>query len=230
MSKLTPNGKLGDIDESLNELELQGGETISELENVTAKLTEIMDRLDQYTEGITHGVKVVNTDHSAIHYEMGYCVHLYLASLAPNAKKIYRFKGPTTLFAHIKSIQVNAQGSALSVKLIKNPTITNAGTEITGSINNLNDNSILTAQSKFYDGTVAYTGGTVWCQVVVNGASTSQSSSGGSFIQNENLEYVTKDGDTDYILELQNLDNSDTAIYINVNLFMYEEQNGSTQY
>jgi hypothetical protein len=177
-------------------------------------------------ERVTGGFKEINTDHGAIHLGYGMCCHLYLATLAANGTKVWRLKGPTDLYAHIKSIQVVGQGAPLKVELIRNPTITNAGTEIVGAIQNLNDNSGILPQSKFYDGTVAFTGGSVWCSVVIPGNTTAQSTSGGNFIQNENIEYVTKDGDTDYILKLTNLSGSDTCTFMNVNMFFYEEPLG----
>ena len=183
-------------------------------------------------EKITGGFKEINSDHSAIHMGYGYCLHLYHASLAAEAVKTYRFKGPTTLFAHIKSIQVSAMGAPLKVELIRNPTITGAGTEITGSINNLNDNVSNVAQSKVYDGTVTYTGGNVWCSVIVHGdtdgAGVSKSLSSGSFIQSDYLEYITKDGNTDYILKITNLSTTDVAEHIASNMFFYEEPQGKS--
>jgi hypothetical protein len=219
MSANTSKGILVDIDDSLKSIDTK---TIDS----STIISSIDTQIEGLTEEITGGMKSINTDHGLIHQGYGYCVSLYLASLAPNAFKRYRFKGPTTLYAHIKAIQLSLIGSTVSAKLIKNPVITNAGVEITDAINNLNDNSTSVAQSKFYDSAVTYTGGTVWCRVIVNGSTTAQSSSGGSFIQNDNLEYISKKNDTDYIIELQNLDNSDTALHLNLSMFYYEEPNG----
>jgi hypothetical protein len=177
-------------------------------------------------EDLTGGVEEINTDHSLIHKGYGLCASIYLATLAPNAIKIWRFKGPTTRFAHIKSLHVNSQGAPLKIELIKNATITNQGSEIVGAIQNLNDNSLVTAQSKLYDSAVAYTGGNVWCTVIVNGSTTNQSTSSGSFVQNINQEYITKTGDTNYIIKITNLSATDTASHLMFGMFFYEETQG----
>lgn len=201
------------------------------IQNEESTWINIADIIADWTEEITKGIKVINTDHAAIHDGIGMCASLYLPTLAPAAIQNYRYKGPTSLFAHIKSIQVNGQGSALKVELIRSTVaspivITNVGTEIVGAIQNLNDNSDKVPESKLYDSGIVFTGGANWCSVIVNGSSTNQAVTGGSFAQGENQEYVTKDGDTDYILKITNLDGSDTASYIGVNMFFYEEPQG----
>jgi len=179
---------------------------------------------------ITGSFKNTNSDHTAIHAGYGMCLCLEYASLAANTSKIYRFKGPTTLYAHIKSIQVSLEGATCRVKLIRNATITNAGTEVTGCMHNLNDNSSRTPQSKVYDSSVTYTGGLTWCQTIVHGdtsgAGGSLARTNSSFIQNENLEYVTKTNDTNYVLEIKNLSTSDAALNILISMFFYEEPQG----
>lgn len=182
-------------------------------------------------ERITGSVKEINSDHSAIHAGLGYCLHLYHASLAPGVSKNYRIKGPTTKYAHLKSIQVSAQGAPLLVELIQEAAFTNLGVEITGAIKNLNHNYPDVNQTKVYDGSVAYTGGEVWCSIVVQGNTTGGganiTSSSGQFIQSDYLEYDTKDGDENYVLKITNLSAEATAQYINTNMFFYEEELGS---
>jgi hypothetical protein len=178
---------------------------------------------------ITYSFKNTNSDHSAIHLGYGMCMHMNHATLLGNAEKTYRIKGPSTLFAHIKSIQVSSEGSTIKCELIKDAVITNPGTEIVDAIQNLNHNSSRTPQTKVYDSSVTYTGGKVWCSVLVHGDTTgggsNTSRSSGSFNQNENLEYITKNNDTDYILKITNL-TSDTAINTHINMFFYEEPKG----
>jgi len=200
-------------------------------DNDSSPVIQVFENPKMVMEQLTGGFPNINTDHKLIHDGYGMCASLYYASLAAEASEIYRFKGPNTLYAHIKSIKVNAQGAPLKVELIRgttaNPlTITTAGTEVSGSIQNLNDNSDVVAESKLYNGSVAYTGGEVWCSLVVNGSTTRQSVSGGNFSQSENQEYVTKDGETDYILKITNLDGSDAATHIGIAMFFYEETQG----
>lgn len=177
-------------------------------------------------EELTGGIPEINTDHALIHKGYGLCASIYLATLAANGTKVWRLKGPTTRFAHIKSLHVGSQGAPLKIELIRNATITNAGTEISGAIKNLNDNSLVVAQSKLYDSAVAYTGGNVWCTVVVNGATTNQAVSTGSFVQNANQEYITKSADTDYIIKITNLSATDAASHLMFGMFFYEETRG----
>jgi hypothetical protein len=181
-------------------------------------------------ESITHSVPVINSDHAAIHSGYGMCAHLYHASLAGGAVKSYRYNSPETLFAHIKGIQVAQIGSTIQVELIKNAVITVPGEDVVDAIKNLNDNNARTAQSRLYDSNVAFTGGEIWCSIIVHGSSTNQSSSSGSFIQSDNLEYVTKNNNTDYIIRIKNLEPSSVSKHININMFFYEEPYGESKY
>jgi len=226
MDKLTVKANLDYISDSI--------ENILESSVITNNEVNVNNTvLNSAQEEITNGLNTINSDHAAIHKGIGFCMHLYYASLAYNVKKVYRFKGPTYLYAHIKSIQVTAEGATISIKLIRNAVITNAGTEVANAIQNLNDNSIVTPQSKIYDSSVTYTGGTIWCQVIVHGDTTgvgvdaNKSRGSGSFTQNDYLEYVTKSGNTDYILEIENIDiKNNPALGISINMFFYEEECG----
>jgi hypothetical protein len=201
---------------------------LEEIDIIDHKLQVSDSNIAGATEDITNGLKSINTDHSAIHMGIGYCGHLYLASLAGLGTQVWRIKGPTTTYAHIKSIQVSCEGSTIRATLKKDVTITNAGTE-ESTIANLNHNSTNLPSTKFYDGSVTYTGGSTWCEVIVHGdtagVGVNTGTSGGNFIQNDYLEYVTKTGDEDYILEIVNL-KEDAATNIAVNLFFYEEGQG----
>lgn len=199
---------------------------IDRMHPMTSRMVDENSEIRNIMDPITGNLRNTNSDHSAIHAGEGNCLHLYLATLAAEGVQRWRIKGPTAKFAHIKGIQISAQGAPLVARLIKDMTITNTGTIVENCIANLNDNIDLEAETKVYDSGVTYTGGTVWCSTVIQGSSTNQAISSGSFIQNDNLEYVTKDGDTDYVLEIENLDGSDEANFINVNMFFYEETRG----
>lgn len=177
-------------------------------------------------EELTGGVPEINTDHALIHKGYGLCASIYLATLAASATKVWRIKGPTTLFAHIKSLILSSQGATIKIELIQNPTITMAGTEITGAIKNLNHNSLVVPQSKIFDSAVAFTGGDIWCTAIAHGETTNQSTSSGTFVQNLNQEYVTKNGDEDYIIKLTNLSATDAASHLLFSMFFYEETQG----
>jgi hypothetical protein len=201
----------------------------------TGRYLDENDRARNIIEGVTGAVKDINSDHAAIHLELGYCMSLYHASLAAGAKKIYRVVGPETLFAHIKSIKVSAQGAPLMVKLITEPTITTPGGEIAGCIRNLNHNSEKLNQLHVFDGSVAYTGGSVWCPVIVHGdtggVGGNKIAASGQFSESDFLEYVTKNDAEEYILEIENLNapGGDPAVHILTRMFFYEEPYGVTK-
>lgn len=190
------------------------------------KFKDKLNREVYIIEEVTGAVNEINSDHKAIHDGYGLCAHLYLASLVAEAKHVYRFKGPSTLYAHIKNIELTGQGAPVAFRLIKGATVTVAGSEVTGAIQNLNDNSDTTPESALYDTNVEYTGGTIWCEKVMQGSTGGPISATGSFAQNPNQEYITKTGSVDYILELENLSTTDDASYLNVNMFFYEEPSG----
>ena len=214
---------------SENVRKANGEDTSSVYEIVQKYFQDVSEVITEAQEPITHGLKAINTDHGAIHLGFGFCASLYLASLAGSAIQRWRIKGPTTKYAHLKSIQVSAEGSSLSVKLIKDVTIVNSGTEVAGAINNLNHNSTILPTTKIYDSGTTYTGGNTWCQVIIHGdtsgVGTGIGSNGGNFVQSDYLEYITKTGDEDYVLEIQNL-KTDVASNISVQLFFYEESQG----
>ena len=194
----------------------------------------VIDILQGAFDRLTHSMKSINSDHNAIHIGQGFCLGLYHASLVTTGKKIYRISSPAIKYAHIKSIQVSVAGSTCTAKLIRGTTasplvITNAGTEITNAISNLNDNSTTVNTLKVYDGTVEYTGGAVWCSVIAHadtaGSGGNQSIGSGQFVQSDYLEYVTKTGNADYILEIENI-GADTAVQIKTDIFFYEEPKG----
>lgn len=182
-------------------------------------------------EPITGGFKGINTDHAAIHKGLGYRVHLFHASLAQGAKKVYRVKGPTTKFAHIKSIVVNSEGATISVKLLRGVTITVAGTELE-TITNMNDNATDVNELRVFEDST-YNGGSVWSMIVANGdtagtgVDANRSRTAGSFIQSEYLEYVTKSGGAEYIIEVENIDSkANPALSTSIDMFFYEEPYG----
>lgn len=188
--------------------------------------------LEDALELITRGISITASDHGDIHRGRGYCASLHHASLGKGDKKIYRFKAPTDKYAHIKSIQAKTQGATIMVKLIKGATITQGGT-LEDVISNLNDNSGNGAQSKLYDGNVEYTGGSTWFKIVAHGdksgagAESIKAMSHSSFIQSDYIEYVTKSEDTNYILEIENIDSKENAATdITIDMFFFELTGG----
>lgn len=181
-------------------------------------------------EQITGGFKEINTDHGAIHLGYGMVGVISMPSLTAGAVKAYRIVGPSTLFAHIKNIQISTQGAPLDVQWIKGATLTTPGTLITNAIQNANHNSTTAPQTKIYEGSVGYTGGTIWDRVIVQGDTSGvgvrTSVQAANFVGNSNQELVTKDGSEEYFLRIENLDGSATALNTLIKFFFYEEPKG----
>lgn len=183
-------------------------------------------------DNITKALQSTNSDHTAIHKGYGYCAHLYFEELEHGDKKRYRWKGPEHLYCHIKSIQVGCIGATVSAKIIKDVTITNDGTK-EDCLCNLNHNADIPAKSEIYDGNVEYSGGKTWCEVIVRGFTSEETKqapaqqTAGQFIQNDYIEYVTKNGEEEYIIEIENIDvEENTAFDLTIDLFFYEEPEG----
>jgi hypothetical protein len=207
---------------------------INEFAPQTTRILTEQNEVKNAYDPITHNPRNTNSDHSAVHYGLGFCAHLYLASLAASATQVYRFKGPTDLFAHLKSLEVAGQGATCAFRIYRGVTLTANGTLVSGAIQNLNDNSPVEPESELYNGTVTYSAATLWCEKIFHGSTDSSGNkniqSGASFVQNPNLEYVTKDGDTDYVIEIENLDPTYPCVHLGVNMFFYEEEHGYVAY
>jgi len=219
---------IGDLYDSMLQLNNQTTNTLNSINDLTIKMSNI---LDTAVEPISEGFKNINTDHGAIHQGFGYIANLYTDSLNQGSKKIFRIKAPTTLYAHLKSIQISSEGASIKVSIIKDCTIDNLGTEL-DTLTNLNHNSNIPAQSKFYEN-ATYTGGNVWTQLVIHGdtsgvgATLNRPRTNGEFIQNDYLEFVTKKDDENYIIEVENIDVKDNpAVEILIFVFFYEESEG----
>lgn len=203
---------------------------INEFSPKTGRMIDDENVVRNILDPITHNPRNTNSDHSAIHYGLGMGLNLYLSSLAAGQKQIYRINGPETLFAHIKNVEVSGQGATFAVRLIKEPTITTAGVLIANAIQNLNHNSDVVPQSSVYGTDVAYSDGVVWRQKIIHGYTDSSGNKfiqgANSFIQNPNIEYVTTDGNADYILEIENLDLANALSHLDIAMFFYEEPLG----
>ena len=226
--------KLVEISENTNKTLDELKDSIEELKAIKSESKRSADVLDRADEKITRGVRSINTDHAAIHLGWGFNIHIYETSLEFGAKKIYRFKGPSTLYAHIKSIQAGCTGATVRAKIIKDATITGNGT-IREALRNLNHNATQTAESEIYDGAVTYTGGITWAEVILRGFTSDSGKfapsqqNAGEFIQNDYLEYVTKTNNENYIIEIENIDSEEsTAFDLTLDFFFYEEPLGIT--
>jgi hypothetical protein len=188
-----------------------------------ARLVEIVDTL--FRGKITNALRNINSDHSAIHEGEGFNLLFDFTGLTSLGKKVYRFVGPTTRFAHVKNLSFVGQGSQALIKIIKEATQTAPGTLLTDAIINKNDNSPLVPTSKLYEN-ATYTGGKLWDFAKINGDTLGgSSSSGGNVNTNPNEELITKDENTVYFIEVENL-TTDTLDHVYCKMFFYEELKG----
>ena len=198
------------------------------LNNIQIYNNQIDSNLGGTIEELTNGVETILTDHALIHHGRGISLYLYTSTLAFEGKVIYRFTGPTTKYAHIKGIQLSAENATIQATLKKGVTISVAGSDVSSTyLTNNNDNSTYTPESKLYTGS-SYTGGSTWAgPIIVHGSSTNQIGSSSNFISNDYIEFVTKSSGTEYIIEIENIDeDEDTADNILLSMFFYEEDDG----
>jgi len=180
------------------------------------------DVLSEINESLNETLVVIPVEHERIHQGMAFITPIITASIATSGVKRYRLRTPVGKHLHIKELGIHASGSGLKIEIIKEPTIVNAGTEVVGIVQNLNDNVLTTPETKVFADTT-FTGGVVWDTINVSG-DTSEAAAKQIImtgVHNQNIEYITKK-DSDYVLVITNLSTTDVAININVRLFFYE--------
>ena len=224
---LKPDGNVTNIDAttggnlkvSLEEVESQ----ISTNSNTQIKTTLYgEDGQDLYIEQLTGGIPNINTDHALIHKGYGYSFSILLNTLAGSAVKEYCLTSPSDLFIHLKNFNIQVLGSSIKAEILVSPTVTvNTGAAV--SISNLNHNSSLTAETTIKENPT-YTGGTSARAIYALSDSTRQATGNADFNSNPNQEFITKDGNEQYILKITNLSSDDCLVSIDA--FFYEETKG----
>lgn len=174
-------------------------------------------------DGIIGAFRIMQDNHQLVHRGKLFSSLISAANLDAGEQKIVSFKTPSDKFVHFKDIYLNAFGATVRLRLLKDSTVTDEGTN-PYTINNLNDNSTLSAGSEIKDNP-SYSGGTVWLETIVGGNTTNQSATGGMLSQVAGAEMVTKPN-TVYIFELENIDTSNTAVYVSVFLLWAELNEG----
>jgi len=174
---------------------------------------------NEWTERVTGGPKVIDTDHAYIHEGAAYELSFSRTSAASTAT--YVFKTPAAGYVHFRPSQVFIEKGSLAYSFIENAGSTAPGSTwpSTGVAYNRSRISTSTAASIFYTETTAMDG----TNTVIDTWTLWGSAAAGAFKQgaahSEPLEWVLKQN-TNYQLTF------DTTEAYNANLFWYEEEKG----
>lgn len=198
-----------------------------QIQDVEDKIDILQTYLNNRLENVTNSLVTISTEHTAIHKGYAYIANSIIPSLAYEEKAVFNFISPLTLFPHIKGLSLSLTGATCKASIIEDSTITLAGIK-QDIIHRLNINSTVESDSKIYLG-AEYNGGRAHDTVVVHGSTSvsGKTMSAGNFIPTDYFEYVLKNGNTDYIFEIENIDTDENTAYnIQVRLFFYEEPTG----
>jgi hypothetical protein len=183
---------------------------------------EHLELISQAVEGVTGGLKIINSDHALHHKGYGYKAYIDFTSLTSGTSLHYCFHSAEELYCHVKAIELSVLDSSCKIEILTGADVTvNTGTAI--PFNNTNAITTDTATSTL-KASPTYTGGDVWHKATILLSSTAQSKPTASTGVNENDEIVL-DKDTDYIIKVTNIGTS-TITRGYVNIFMYEEPLG----
>lgn len=185
-----------------------------------------------FRDTIANGIKVLNTDHSYIHYGKAYKTYIELATFANGQ---YLIHTPADKYLHFKNIKVNCVGGSVRIALKRgtdvNPlVIDSVGSSVIPELippNNLNDNveyvsgTVITKTPTYVDSQE----GEDWIVLPVNGlTAVNNTVSESETQQSDNEESVLKP-DTDYVLDLSQV-GVDTPTNFTLIMFWYEEDGG----
>jgi hypothetical protein len=132
-----------------------------------------------------------------------------------------RIHSAVNRFTHFKSLLFSLEGGSCSIKIYRDVTVNDAGTEIPNIYKNINHVSTNTPETKGFQNST-YSSADLFRTVIAHGSSSNQAVSGTSFVQ---LAYdsLTCKKDNDYFLEIQNIDEDQkTAYLINIIGTIYE--------
>jgi len=202
------------------------GDLYDSINDLTNKMSNI---LDTAFDPINKGFKNISTDHSNIHKGIAYMTNLHIDNLQAQNKKIYRIQAPLIKYTHFKNFRITSEGATIKINLIKDVTITSLGADL-DAINNLNHNSNIDADTKFFENST-YTNGTIWREIFIyadtSGTGPNVLRITGEFFETEYLEHITKNNNENYIIEVENIDVKDNiALNISIDIFFYESPIG----
>lgn len=193
-------------------------------------ITKIMEGI---RERVTGAAANINTDHKYIHEGIAYKAHFTVGALAHSTTIRYSMKTPEARYLHFKDFALYGVGASLRFRIyrgtdtnplvIDDPDTGNIGAgDLLGPVN-VND---LGRPSETVFGLAptftAAAEGEIWDQVISPGSSTNQYRSSDKASASDNFEYVMRP-DTDYVLEITNLEGSGSAAHVGLSMFWYEE-------
>lgn len=227
MPPYTKKGLIDGIFDSIDELS-------TSFDELSTSFDELNTTINNTIESVTGGIKSINTDHANIHEGQGFGFYQIADTLAYGEFKRFRFKAPTTKYAHIKGIQIVSESATCRLRIKHSVTIVNPGYLINNVFVNKNHNSSNVPQSKCYGHSVenplSYTGGVIWAAVTIPGNADKKTNNSGNFSQVDFDELVTKSSGEEYIIEVENIDQDEsTAENVSINFFFYEEESGSSE-
>lgn len=185
--------------------------------------TKNSDQIPVRADGVTKALMTTESDHTANHYGYGYKTSINIENLAAGQSLSWCLKVGSTLFNHIKNINLSVLGSSARFEFIKGADVTvNTGSVV--PLMNTNDNAANVAQSEIR-ANPTYSGGSVWDSLEAYADSTNQVIGSSSINASTNEELVTKSDSTNYILKITNI-GSDPLQKAWLKLFFYEEPKG----
>ena len=193
---------------------------------LTGKAVSSAGKEISFIDEIVGGLRVIQDNHQLSHRGKIFSIISNLSDVEAGAKYTYSFKTPENLFVHLKSLCVNAFGATARARLIKDATVTDEGSNPI-TINNLNDNSTNQSQVSMKQNP-SYTGGTIWIETLVGGATSNQTTTGGVLSHLSGAEFILKPN-TIYIIEIENVSTSDTAEYISLYIIWSELTSGLSE-
>ena len=192
---------------------------------LTGKTYSSSNKVISFVDDIIGALRVIQDNHQLSHRGKLFSTIVSITDMSAGAKVTYSFKTPANSYVHFKTLHLSSFGASILLKLFKDATVTNEGTSPL-TINNLNDNATVTSLSSVKSNP-SYSGGTLWLETLVGGATSNQSATGGDLAQLAGAELILKP-DTVYIIEIENISSSDTAEYVNVCLIWAELNEGIT--
>lgn len=199
----------------------------TKIDDINTKFDTLQTYLNNRLENVTNSLVTISTEHTAIHKGYAYIANAIIPSLVFGGKVIFNFITPLTLFPHIKGLSVSLAGATCKASIIEDSTILTGGV-IQDIIHRLNINSSIESDSEIYLG-ATYSGGKAHDTVVIHGSTSvnGKETNSNSFIPTDYFEYILKNGNANYIFEIENIcPDENTAYNIQVRLFFYEEPIG----
>lgn len=176
--------------------------------------------MDAFLERVTGGVRVIDTDHSAIHNGEAYIVNRNSENVADAGSLVFEIITPANLYVHMRLASVWPSAGLARFESIEAPTLTTGTTAVIPVALNRNDGASAVIIKSDPTG---ISGGTTLRNVMFGGGGPGTGSGGGLGF---GAEFVLKPSTT-YLARLTNL--SGGLADMTLGLFWYEETLGGLE-